>query len=623
MCGIAGIVHQNPEKPVSREILERMTRKLIHRGPDEEGYHIAQGVGLGHRRLSIIDLSTGRQPISNEDGTIWTIFNGEIYNFQELRARLEGKHRFQTRSDTEVIVHLYEEEGENWLSHLEGMFSLALWDGKRKRLILARDRMGKKPLYYAALPDKIIFASEIKALLEHPDVPREMDLVALDQYLLYEYIPCPRSIFKAIKKIPPAHALLWENGKIKIWRYWDFPDEEIPIREEEACEKLESLLRQAVKKRLVSDVPLGVFLSGGIDSSAVTAFMAEEASGRIKTFNVSFEEASFDESASARLVARRFGTEHHEERLSISRALELIEKVPEFLDEPMADSSFLPTYLLSQFTRKHVTVALGGDGGDELLGGYPTNLAHFAHRFWRPLPEAVKSVIRFGVAHFPISGRYFSLEFKARRFLLGADFLLGERHIRWMGAFQPEDRNWLYTPQMKQALVEADPFEPLRRNEEAEISDELSRAMRLDARTYMTDDILVKVDRASMANSLEVRAPFLDREFAEFALSLPSSLKFRRGRTKVLFKKAMKKHLPREILEKPKHGFSIPLAQWLRAELGQLVSRSFEEGRIKRQGIFEPKALQGLLSEHKDFKADHKKKLWALLVFQLWFDKYQ
>jgi asparagine synthase (glutamine-hydrolysing) len=620
MCGICGIVERGG--PVDTEALARMTAAIRHRGPDDDGFHVTSddagpGVGLGFRRLSIIDVEGGHQPLSNEDRTVWIVFNGEIYNFRALRADLERRgHRFATNTDTEVIVHLYEELGPRCVEQLNGMFALAIWDDRNRRLVLARDRFGKKPLYYAETPGGgLLFGSELKALREHPQCPRELDDESLSQYLALEYVPSPRSILRGVRKVPAAHVLTWQEGAIATERYWDLPfGDPHDESDEELVEEFRRLFRGAVERRLMSDVPLGAFLSGGIDSSAVVAMMAELLPrGNVKTFSIGFTERSFDESSHARLVADRFGTDHHEHLFTPEAMANLLPEVAAFVDEPFADASILPTYLLSRFTREQVTVALGGDGGDELLAGYPTFPADVAARLYY-VPRVVheRLVLPLG-DRLPVSTANFSLDFKVKRFLRGARLPEELRHTAWLGAFTADEQARLLVGGSR------DPYASVRAvTADSTGRDAVQRLVYLYARTYLEDDILVKVDRASMATSLEVRAPFLDVELVEFLGRVPSNLKLRRFQTKRLLKRAMRGVLPDEIIDRPKKGFGIPVAAWLKGEFREALQDELSPERIRRQGLFDAVEVTRLVTEHLDGRRDHRKALWALFMFQLW-----
>jgi asparagine synthase (glutamine-hydrolysing) len=622
MCGIAGVV--GPDA-VDRDALVRMTRVLRHRGPDDEGFFVSEygdgvGVGLGFRRLSIIDLETGNQPIANESGSLQLVFNGEIYNFGALRQQLEGAgHVFATMADTEVIVHLYEELGTRCFDRLNGMFALGLWDEGRRELVLARDRFGKKPLYYAHLGHTLLFGSELKALRQHSQCPGEIDAEALSHYLTLEYVPTPWSILSGVRKLPAGHLLRWREGRVSVERWWDLSFGESHDRtDEEYIEEFRAQLRAAVRRRLVSDVPLGAFLSGGIDSSSVVAMMVEELpSSSVKTFTIGFGEQSFDESEHARRVASYFGTDHHEDVFTPRMMLDLLPSVLEFLDEPFADASVLPTYLLSRFTRDSVTVALGGDGSDELLAGYPTFPAERAARLYR-VPHVLHHRVVVPLAdRVPVSTANFSFDFKLKRFLRGAGEPTNARHATWLGSFMPGDQ---------QRLLNGDPADVFAGQravmEGAPTTNWVERLVYLYATTYLQDDILVKVDRASMACSLEVRAPFLDLELVEFLGRVPARLKLRRFDTKHLLKRAMADRLPRGIAGRAKKGFGIPLAEWLKKDLRDQLRDELAPSRVEHQGIFNAREVQRLVSDHLDGRRDHRKQLWTLLMFQLWHRRW-
>jgi asparagine synthase (glutamine-hydrolysing) len=603
-----------------------MTAALSHRGPDAEGYHVASyddgvSVGLGFRRLSIIDLETGNQPMTNEDGSVYVVFNGEIYNFRELRSKLEQRgHRFATKADTEVLVHLYEDLGPACVEQLNGMFAFGVWDERRRRLVLARDRFGKKPLYYTEIDGALIFASELKSLLEHPGCSRELDLESVSAYLAFEYVPTPRAIFRGVSKLPAAHRLVWEDGRVRIERYWDlsFEADEGTRSEDEYAEELRSQLRAAVRRRLVSDVPLGAFLSGGVDSSSVVAFMAEALPvGAVKTFSIGFGERSFDESVHSRRVAEQFGTDHHEEVFTARAMADLLPTIADIMDEPFADASILPTYVLSRFTREHVTVALGGDGADELLAGYPTFAADRVAGLY-VLPRLLHDRVIVPLAdRLPVSTDNFSVDFKLKRFLRGAAEDVSVRHAAWLAAFTPDEQRELLPDGPE------DPFEVHRRSfADAPTRDRIDRLVYLYARTYLQDDILVKVDRASMACSLEVRAPFLDVELAEFLGRVPSRLKLRRLDTKHLLKRAMARDLPPGIAARKKKGFGVPVAEWIKGALREAVQDELSPSRLRRQGLFESRPVELLLTEHLSGRRDHRKALWTLFAFQLWHRRW-
>jgi asparagine synthase (glutamine-hydrolysing) len=622
MCGIAGFVNRNG-LGADREIVERMTATLTHRGPDGQGFYCDGPVALGHRRLSIIDVGGGSQPMSNEDGSIWVSYNGELYNELEIRKGLEVKgHRYRTVSDTESLVHLYEEEGVSFAQHLNGMFALAIWDRNRARLVLARDRMGQKPLSYAPLRGGgLAFASEPKALLAHPQVDRSLDRGGLVRYLFYEYVPAPYSIWRSMLKLPRAHLLVWESGAFQIRPYWESrPSRPAVIDFGATAEQFWERFRASVARHRRSDVPLGVFLSGGVDSSSVAAALCEVEPARdVRTFSIGFEDPSFDESRHSRAVARHLGTDHHERTFSIATAYELLPEVTRWLDEPFGDASILPTHLLSRFAREEVKVVLGGDGADELLAGYPTFLAERAAGIFRRLPRPAQVLAGAAVARLPVDHRDFSFDFKAKQFLRGAAEPLPLAHQRWLGSFSGAE--------ISRLMADGDPIgieaEHLRRARALDgPSDQLSRSLALYQDTYLPEDILTKVDRASMACSLEVRAPFLDAELVDWVQTLPASFKLGHHQTKRLLKQAAARRLPASILARPKKGFGIPVAQWLRGPLAPLLESLLGPERLQRQGLFRHDEIARRVAEHRAGVRDHRKPLWTLLMFQLWSDNW-
>lgn len=624
MCGILGIIQGYREQSADKRTARAMAAAMAHRGPDDEGFYYRGSVVLGMRRLAIIDLPGGHQPISNEDGTIWVVFNGEIYNFAMLRQDLEARgHQFRTQSDTEVIVHLYEELGDGLLEHLNGMFAFALWDETKQRLLIARDRMGEKPLYYSELPDHTFaFASELKALLQHPRIERRVDLRALRKYLTYEFVPSPYSIIEGVRKLPPAHKLVWQRSGWRTERYWSlsYARPKLKISAIEAAEEVRVRLGEAVRQRLVADVPVGILLSGGVDSSAVAALACEAGSTRVKTFSIGFEEKSFDESSYARSVAKHLGTEHHEQRFTEREMLAILPDIPRLLDEPLGDASLIPTYLLSRFARGQVTVALGGDGGDELFAGYPTYPAHRLATLYRALPRLVREgLIEPAVARLPVSIENLSFDYRARRFVGSATLPAGMRHTLWMGSFDPQQQRLLLAPDVIEACPDEEVYEEVKGFEFSSNGESLVESMmRLDATHYLSECVLVKVDRASMAASLEVRAPFLDHTFIEYLTCLPIGLKLRGLTTKYILRRAMRDRLPARITARPKKGFGIPVAKWLKGELRELVNDTFAQGRLREQGLFSPAYVQQLVAEHEKGIADNRKLLWTLLMFELW-----
>lgn len=630
MCGITGWAHFDARTPPAAgggEVLRAMCERLVHRGPDSEGLMIRTGVALGMRRLAIIDLVTGDQPAYSEDAQIAVVLNGEIYNYRELRADLERRgHRLRGESDTEVLPHLYEEYGTDMLAHLNGMFAFALWDARLRRLLLARDPFGEKPLYWGIFADKLIFASEAKALAAHPAVKTKLDLQALRAYLSFDYVPAPISIYQGVNKLPAAHALTLEDGRVKTWRYWNLSYKKTtPVpTEEEAARAVSELLADSVRLRLVADVPLGVLLSGGMDSSAVAALAVRAAHGTVKTFSISFAEKSFDESAFARGVADHLGTDHHEERLSADLAADLVAEIGVWMDEPFSDPSLVPTYLVSRFTRKHVTVALGGDGGDELFAGYAMYQAHkLAQRYGRLPPVLRKLLVERAINWLPVKTKNLSFDFKARRFVDGmrySDPVI--RHHAWFGSFGPHDQELLLTPEVRQR-TDADVFREARALlEGCDAADLTERMQYLDTKLYLADDILAKVDRASMSVSLEVRAPFLDRRLAEYVAGLPIDYKLRGNVSKYILKKAIGPMLPPFVVRRNKKGFGVPAAEWLKTRLRPLARDLLAPARLRARGLFDAAYVTRLQDEHERGAANHFKPLWTLLMFELWHETF-
>jgi len=629
MCGIAGWANLDSVKSspsTSEAVLHRMCERMKHRGPDSEGLWLDESVALGMRRLSIIDLHTGEQPVYSEDKSIVAVMNGELYNFREVRADLEKRgHKFETQTDTEILPHLYEEYGEAMLEHINGMFAFALWDKRKKKLLIARDRFGEKPLYYGVFGGKLIFASEPKVLLENPAVKPEINTDALRSFLSFDYVPAPASIYKNIYKLPAAHLLILENGELKTRRYWNLTfhrNGSTPTIEKAAAD-LRELLADAVRMRLVADVPLGILLSGGIDSSTVAAFATQFSTEKVKTFSIGFEEDSFDESKFARQVAAHLGTEHYEDKLSVERAADLISEIGTWLDEPMSDGSLIPTFMLSRFVRKYVTVALGGDGGDEIFAGYPMYFGHKMARVYDQIPRFLRAcVIEPIVNRLPVSTRNLSFDYKAKRFVAASKYDAVTRHHSWFGSFSIDQQNDLLT---KDVLAQTSNDIYRGAKDLLKITDaptEIERMQFLDMNFYMAEDILTKVDRASMAVSLEVRAPFLDPRVAQFAASLPLEYKLKGNKGKYILKRAVEPLLPKNILHRPKKGFGVPIAEWLKGRLNPLMRDLLAPDRLKNQGLFDEIYVQKLIREHETNIASHHKQLWTLLVFQLWFDNF-
>jgi asparagine synthase (glutamine-hydrolysing) len=618
MCGICGIVSLAGET-VDPAVVGAMNETLVHRGPDSAGSFAEGSVAIAARRLSIIDLEGGDQPIGNEDGRIQVVQNGEIYNHAELRERLErGGHVFKTRCDTEVLVHLYEERGPSFVEDLRGMFAIALWDRLDRRLVLARDRFGIKPLYYRVEQGTLSFASELKALLAAPGFSREIDFDALEAFLAFNSIPAPLTIFREGRKLPAGHMLVAHGGEVSLRRYArprPVAAERVRGEGEEAlAEELRERLRDSVRAHLVSDVPVGVLLSGGLDSSALAALAARESPYRISTFSIGFEERSFNELEQARLVAEHYSTDHHELVLRPDAA-ELLPKLAEAFDEPFADSSALPTYLVSQLASEHVKVALSGEGGDELFGGYYTYVADTL----APRVGWLASAARPLVELLPSSSGKASFDYKAKRFARAAHLPPLERHHAWKEIFSPDARASL----LDGRRAELDPLDLYRaRYAETEGAEELARLQDVDTGIYLVDDLLVKTDRASMAHSLETRVPFCDPVVAELALALPRSMRVRGLAKKRLLRKAVAPLLPDAIVRGRKQGFSIPASAWLRGELEPFAREVLSPDAVRRQGVFRPAAVTALIDAHVARREDLSRQLWGLIAFTLWFERY-
>jgi asparagine synthase (glutamine-hydrolysing) len=624
MCGICGYYVFHGPASADPRVLKSMTDTLRHRGPDDEGMFVQSKVALGMRRLSIIDVAQGHQPICNEDGTVWVILNGEIYNFQQLREELLNKgHKFKTASDTEVIVHLYEEKGERLLQELDGMFAFCIWDKSQKKLLLARDPSGKKPLHYAVIDGQLIFGSEIKAILSHPAISRRLDPVSLQKYLAYGYVPAPRTIFHGISKLPGGHfATIGANGSMKIESYWEFPRSVLRRRpESELVQESETILNAAVKKRLVSDVPLGVFLSGGIDSSLVAAFARNNWPGShdLDAFSIGFSEADHNEVPYAQAVAKHLGLKHHFEIVPARRCLDMIQDVINYVDEPMGDPSILPTFLLSAFTRRYVTVALSGDGGDELFAGYPKYLAH---RALHGVPANLRRALSPSFSW--LSKTFFPSNDRLARIACNMAQSPELQNQLWITPFVNGIQNHILAPEW-QCTTDGEENvweEVLHLSKGKPDVDVVSKMFYLDFTLTLQDLYLVKVDRASMASSLEVRCPFLDRRLIEFAARIPTHQKLSGFRTKYLLKKLAEQYLPKDVIWRRKMGFGIPLAQWLRTDLAPLVQQYLNRERLEREGIFNFEVVQQVVKEHLQSYRNHAAAIWTLLTFCFWQEKW-
>ena len=621
MCGIVGVMDLSGARPISRDLVSRMSETQLHRGPDESGLHLEPGLGLGHRRLSIIDLSTGQQPLFNEDRSVVVIFNGEIYNYQELIPELaRAGHVFRTRSDTEVIVHAWEQWGEDCVKRFRGMFAFALWDRNRQTLFLARDRLGVKPLYYSLLADgQLIFGSELKALVEHPGFKRDLDPFAIEEYFAFGYVPEPRTIYAAARKLPPAHTLTIRRGDAiaEPREYWDVRFTlDNPISERDAQAELIERLSESIRLRMISEVPLGAFLSGGVDSSAVVAIMAGVSAEPVNTCSIAFSDPAFDESKYAQQVAQRYRTRHFVDRVD-SDDFDLIDVLARTYDEPYADSSAIPTYRVCQLARQHVTVALSGDGGDENFGGYRRYRFH-------TMEERLRSMLPLSLRRpaFGLLGRMYPKAdwapqvFRAKTTFEALARTSVDGYFHTVSVLREDLRGRLYSNAFKAQLGGYSAAEVLRRHAgRAGTDDPLGLVQYLDLKTYLIGDINTKVDRASMAHSLEVREPLMDHPLVEWLATLPSSLKLRGGQGKWLFKRAMQSHLPQDLLYRPKMGFSVPLASWFRGALRGRVREAVLGARLADTGLFNPACLRQLLDQHQSGVRDHSSPLWSLLMF--------
>lgn len=629
MCGIAGFVRQHGGEAIDDRILDRMTSTLAHRGPDDAGTWCGDGAYLGHRRLSIIDVAGGRQPLVSEDGRVVVVVNGEIYNHHDLRDDLRARgHRFATRSDGEVLVHLWEDEGVAMLPRLQGMFAFALWDARDRTLLLARDRMGKKPLFWGVFDGEAVFGSGVRALLAHPEVPRRIDRDALYRYLTMDFVPAPRTMLAGIRKVMPGGYVIVREGRATEGRYHDLLHAPRPPvgNESDAAARIWETLVASTRRRLESEVPLGVFLSGGLDSTAVLAAMAQDRDpATIRTFTIGFDDPSYDESEPARAVARHLGTDHHERILDGAQAIQGVRSVAELADDPLADASLIPTHLLSRFAREHVTVALSGDGGDELFYGYPTFLADGPGRLAAALlPRQVRDRLLPQVATWlPASERNMSLPFQVERFARGLRYPRLHRHFAWLGSFAPDAALSLMVPDAAVAPRRDDPFPDV----DAWAATcagwpAMTTLSALYARLYMADGVLVKVDRASMGVALEVRSPFLDTQMVDLALSLPASWSLHGRTTKALVRRMLRGRVPDRILDRPKKGFGIPLARWLRTDLKPLLLEHLSGPRLAREGLVRPQAVASLVEAHLSGRSDHRKELYNLLVLELWLSRW-
>lgn len=629
MCGICGIVSRDRGISEAKTLIKQMCDQIIHRGPDAEGYHINNSMAFGMRRLKIIDLETGNQPIFNEDGTIGVVFNGEIYNFLELRQQLlEKGHTFSSRSDTEVLVHLYEEEGEKLVNKLRGMFAFCIWDQKKGKVFLARDRLGIKPLFYHVTPQYFLFASELKSILAMPFVKREIDFNSLSDYFTFLYVPAPRTIFENINKLPPAHFIVFENGGIEIKRYWnlEFASDGFSKDENEYIEEFLEIFKESVKCRLISDVPLGAFLSGGIDSSLVVAMMSELSHRPVETFSIGYRGsgAYFDERKYSRLVAERFDTNHHEFIIEPPNVKELLDKIVPQFDEPFADASAIPNFLLSKETRRYVTVALSGLGGDELCGGYERYVGCLLAETYRRLPSVLtERLIPSAVRRLPDSKNGNHLNERLKRFVSTANLPFLQRYLEIVGTFNEQEKELLFT---KEALgCVSRPTSKVFSQIYGELPHGINpiNAMSfIDINTYLVDDLLTLTDRMSMANSLEARVPLIDHHLVEFFASVPPHLKIKNYSKKYLLKKAAEKLLPKEVIYRKKMGFSVPLVVWFRNEMREYVKKALSPEQVNKAGLFNHNYISRVLGEHFSGKRNYDEKIWALINFMKWHEIY-
>lgn len=629
MCGIWGIYNFNG-KPVNREVLSRMGEVLKHRGPDDDGLYIGtnRNIGLGNRRLSIIDITTkGKQPISNEDGSVWVTYNGEIYNYPALRAGLiQMGHRFRSETDTEVLVHLYEEEGIRCIEKLNGMFAFALWDERTRRMLLVRDRLGIKPLFYFLDKEKLIFASEIKAILCHPEVRREVNLRALHDFLSLNYMPAPLTMFAGISQLLPGHYLYVQGDNVEVKNYWELQFEEgEQKREKYYIEKLEEQIQRAVKYRLISDVPFGAFLSGGIDSSTIVYFMSQFLREPVETFSVGFEEPSYSELQYAKLAANHCHAAHHEIILKPKIVEEVLPKLIWHAEEPTADSSMIAIYYLSQLARERVKMCLSGDGGDELLAGYETYQAYYLGKLYRIVSKITGNFIARLVNKLPVSHRKVSFDFKAKRFVCGAELPPERAHFYWRVSFDENEKRNLYTEELREQLAHADTFETTYGGyfKETNARHPLNRMLYVDTCFYLPNDMLVKIDRMSMAHGLEVRVPFLDHELVEFLATVPPSLKLRHViQKKYLLKKLMNGRLPRPNIFRQKQGFNLPKGIWMKETLRDMCLDILSPNKVRELPYFKPEVVNKILHDHFGDKKDNSHQVWGLLVFFLWWEKF-
>ena len=622
MCGIFGFHSNKISVDDQFSILRNMGDRLVHRGPDDEGYYVHNRMAMGMRRLSVIDLETGKQPIYSHNQSQVIVFNGEIYNFRELRNDLKKKgYQFRTKSDTEVVVNMYQEKGAESLQYFNGMFAFALYDQTKDELFIARDRFGIKPLYYYYQNDTLIFASEIKALLCCPYVSREISADALDMYLTFEHVPAPYSIYKNISKLEHGHYLQLKNGRLTKKRYYkiSYRNKHTAGDATEHLENLDSLIDNAVKRRTISDVPFGAFLSGGIDSALITYYLVKNSSKPVKTFNVAFEEKSFDESGYSRQVADHLCTDHHEHVFTTDDMINSLPAIIDNMDEPFADASLIPTTLLSRFARENVTVALSGDGSDEIFAGYPT---YYARKLARYVPEWFYPLMRIGAKALPVNDDNISFDFKVKKFIEGMGVQPDLRHQIWLGSFTPKQKLELFNNDTFNRIGNETSVSNLilTHMENCDTENNWERSLWLDMRFYLQDNMLVKIDRSSMMHSLEVRVPYLDHQLVEYAVRIPAKFKYNGRVSKYILKKLAGVHLPENIVKRPKKGFGIPIAKWIKHKPQLHFKETLSKDRIDNQGFFDGSYVQSLLNEHLFNRKDNRKLLWTLYIFSLWLD---
>lgn len=623
MCGIAGFTQFASEPPDRRGIIQRMMNDVSHRGPDGEGCRLEEHVALGHRRLSIIDLETGAQPMSSPDGRFHLIFNGKIYNYLELRADLLARgYPLRTHSDTEVLLGSLVLDGVHGLQKLNGMFAFAFWDSVGKRLLLARDRIGEKPLYFAETGRDLVFASEIRPLFHHPALARSIDPLSVAKYLTYGWVPAPHTIYRGVQKLMPGHYAWFSTNGLSIHSYWDLPLQDRPInpfRADESARRFRMLLEDSIRLRLRSDVPVGLLLSGGLDSSVVAALAARQSTQRLTAFSVGFDEPTYDESPYARLVAEQCGVEHVVEIMTARHAAELLPRAMQVAGEPSADASLLPTLHLFGFTSQHVRVALGGDGGDELMAGYAAFQAHRIVNALSLLPAGWRDVLTNLARRFPVSSSYASMDFLMQQFLRGAGIAPEIRFMLWLGFCGNAEREALLSPAVRECLLQTDVCQDIFTHVQASrLNDAFQRISYLAFKMYLQDGVLVKVDRASMAHGLEIRSPFLDHRLVEFSCNLQPALKLRGLRTKLLLKRSIKGFLPNDIIHRRKAGFMMPVARWLQTDLREMLETYCADKTLRDDGIFSSQHVRQLIDEHVNCRRDHRKILWAVLCFQCW-----